>query len=411
MNQNIYFNIFLLLVILLIIKYISPDTDSVLYVLNKYLNFLIFKINNFLKNLFNCNENFIGRTFNGIKNFNDKAPNFITYHQNIFIQKMMEINPKLEIIKLKKLYSFIEKLVSTDTDHYFMTVSDADPKMFNENELNKIKNIIMNKLNSGEFVFTNIRIKDRIIYFNNFSGKEINPFSFIVDCKNIGMLNIFIEIDIRNDIVRNSSYLVIKKIRINIDTNLKNNRIVNFNIEDDVTNKVIYNDINLDVVDETCNTKYQPKSFDDPININMKYSSNQVPNNFNIDFNDIEIPNYDDIINGYDNLNEEQNININNELEIPNSSNNSKEYLRSNDLLYNSNDVLYNSQNNSNEIFSIQIPLLDFSREYIPVKSTEYNNIEAVNNNETYNNMLDNLSLFKIPYEPERSNHEPEILK
>ena len=450
MNQNIYFNIFLLLVILLIIKYISPDPDSVLYVLKKYLNFLIFKVNNFLKNLFNCNENFIetnfiGRTFNGIKKFNDKAPSFVTYHQKIFIQKMIEINPKLEIVTLKKLYNFIEKLVSTDTDDYFMTVSDSDPKIFTESEINKIKNIIMNKLNSGVFVFTNIDIKGPIAYYDNFSGREINPFSFSVNCKNIGKLNIFIEIDTRNDIVRNSSYLVIKKIRINIDTKLTNNKIVNFNIEDDVTNKVIYNDINLDVVPETCTKKNQPKSFDDPMNINMKYSSREIPTNFNIDFNDIEIPNYDDIINGYDDFNEHTNIKINNI--IPNyseqtnysevtdndelnnyneltdndesnnydeltdndesnnydelidndkTSNNYKEYLRSN-------DVLYNSKNNSNEIFSIQMPLLDFSREYIPIRTKENGNIEANNINESFNNMLDNLSSFKIPQEPERS--------
>jgi len=470
MNQNIYFNIFLLLVILLIIKYISPDPDSVLYVLKKYLNFLIFKINNFLKNLFNCNENFIetnfiGRTFNGIKKFNDKAPSFVTYHQKIFIQKMMEINPKLEIITLKKLYNFIEKLVSTDTDDYFMTVSDSNPKIFTENEINKIKNIIMNKLNSGVFVFTNIDIKDPIVYYDNFSGREINPFSFSVNCKNIGKLNIFIEIDIRNDIVRNSSYLVIKKIRINIDTNLKNHKIINFNIEDDVTNKIIYNDINLDVVPETCTKKNHPKSFDDPMNINMKYSSYEIPTNYNIDFNDIEIPNYDDIINGYDDFNEQQNIKINNiipsyseqnikinniipsyseqtknsevtnyneltdndesnnyneltdndesnnynELTDNDESNNYNELLDNSELSSNSkeylrsNDVLYNSKNNSNEIFSIQMPLLDFSREYIPIRTKENNNIEAVNSNESSNNMLDNLSSFKIPKEPERS--------
>jgi hypothetical protein len=179
---------------LLIIKYISPDTDSVLYVLKKYLNFLIFKINNFLKYFFNCSETFNGiKTFTGIKNFDDNAPNFVSYHQTFFIQKMIEQNPTLELDTLKKLYNFIEKLVSTDTDDYFMTVSDSEPNVFNENETNIIKNIIMNKLNSGEFIFTNININNSIIYYNNFSGKEINPFSFSVDCTNIGKLNIFIE--------------------------------------------------------------------------------------------------------------------------------------------------------------------------------------------------------------------------
>ena len=49
------------------------------------------------------------------------------------------------------------------------------------------------------------------------------------------------------------------------------------------------------------------------------------------------------------------------------------------------------------------MPLLDFSREYIPIKSNESRNIEAVNSNESSNNMLDNLSSFKIPDEPKRS--------
>jgi hypothetical protein len=45
------------------------------------------------------------------------------------------------------------------------------------------------------------------------------------------------------------------------------------------------------------------------------------------------------------------------------------------------------------------MPLLDFSREFIPNKTILLDNIRAVNNDETSNNMLEYIESFKIPHE------------
>ena len=375
MDQNLCFNIFIFLIILVIIKYISPNPDSVLFVIKKYLNFLIFKINRFLKQIFKCSEDFslinnssnydntlinddnilinddnssknidnssknndnnsknnnnssikkdFNRvTFKGMQQFQDKAPSFITYHQTIFIQKMIEKNPSLDEKLLKKLYTFIEKMESTDIDDYFLTISDSEQQIFSEYELDKIKTIIFNKLNSGSFKFTDFNIQGPVVYYNNTSGKEVNPFSFTVNCdNNIGQIKMYISIDIRNDVVRNASYIVIKKIRININNDYERNNNVNFdiinnitndittdiknnittditnNITNDITKKVIYNS-EIEHLPEKCNNIAQPLYYDNPDNLNLKLNVSQ---DYNIDVNHIEIPNYDDILNSYGN--------------------------------------------------------------------------------------------------------------
>ncbi len=376
MDQNLCFNIFIFLFILIVIKYISPKPDSVLFVLKKYLNFLIFKINRFFKHLFLCSEDFNKEhfgtvTFKGMHEFQDKAPSFVTYYQSMFIQKMIEQNPSLDVKTLKNLYAFIEKMVTTDVDDYFLTVSDSDEKVFSDNELNKIKTIILNKLNSGNFKFNNLIINKPVIYYSNISGKEVNPFSFTVDCDhNIGKLTIYISIDIRNDVVKNASYIVIKKIRLalinpEIVTNL-NNYIVN-----NETN--INNETNSNINNETKPDIPQPCFYDNPDNLNLKINDLY---NYNIDIDQVNIPDYNDILNSYDNSNMSQN-NVN---------------MSQNNVNMSQNNVNM-SQNNVN----MSMPMVDFSKQFkTPIN---FGSLEASNNDDTSYNLLDNISQFKIPNE------------
>jgi len=389
MDQNLCFNIFIFLIILVIIKYISPNPDSVLFVIKKYLNFLIFKINRFIKQLFNCNEDFNSLnddeiddekydetnepnesnddnvdsikkdfntvTFKGMNEFQDNAPTFTTYYQTVFIEKMIEKNPLLDERLLKKLYTFIEKMVTIDVDDYFLSVSDSEQQIFSENELNKIKTIIFNKLNSGSFKFTDLNIQGPVVYYNNLSGKEVMPFSFTVNCdNNIGLIQIYISIDIRNDIIRNASYIIIKKLRINITNNGEN---IPEKYSENIPEKYSENIV-------------QPLYFDNPDNINLKFTDSP---NYNIDINQLDIPNYDDILNSYDSTNYNSNSTNYNSNDIINSYNN--EY-----------NVLLDNKN-SNTV-NLSIPLVDFSK-HIKTQ-TNYDLIEPSNNNDILYNILDN---------------------
>jgi hypothetical protein len=223
MNQKIFNNVLLLLIILLIIRYISPEQDSVLFILKKYLNFLIYRMRRVLNRITNNQtEDFISEftnnTFEGIKKMNFKAPTFTSAYENYWIEYIISKNPKINLLDAKKLYRFIESLVSTDTDDYFISSSNIKPNEFTNEQLIKLQNVILQKLNSSIFEFKNFKYNKKPLYFNNVGGKEIEPFTFNVDCSHqFQKLEIFIEINIRNDVVQNYEYLTIKKIRIVLD--------------------------------------------------------------------------------------------------------------------------------------------------------------------------------------------------
>jgi hypothetical protein len=221
MDQKIFNNILLLLIILVLIKYVSPEPDSVLFVIKKYVNFLIYRIKRVFGRIFNMNtEDFIntefnGNTFGGIDKFQLKAPNFPSPYQNYWVEYITKKNPAILPNTAKKLYHFIENLVTTDTDDYFISASNVTQNEFTNDQLTKIQNVILQKLNANSFEFTNFEFIKKPVYYNNVGGKEVEPFNFSVDCsENIGKLVIFIELSIRNDIVQNFEYVTIKKIRI-----------------------------------------------------------------------------------------------------------------------------------------------------------------------------------------------------
>jgi hypothetical protein len=226
MEQKIFNNILLLLIILILIKYVSPEPDSVLFVIKKYVNFLIYRMKRVFSRIFNIerdnfvNTDFNGNTFGGIDKFQLKAPSFQSAYQNYWTEYIIKKNPKVSENTAKKLYHFIENLVTTDTDDYFISSSNITKNDFTNEQLTKIQNVILQKLNSNSFEFTNFKFIKKPIYYNNVGGKEVEPFTFSVDCsENIGNLNIFIELNIRNDIVQNFEYITIKKIRIVLNIN------------------------------------------------------------------------------------------------------------------------------------------------------------------------------------------------
>ena len=195
MDQKIFNNILLLLVILVLIKVVSPESDSVLFIIKKYINFIIYKIKTLVNNIFNLNtENFIGTTFSGIDKFKLKAPIFPSAYQNYWVEYITNKNQLVTQKIAQQLYIFIENLVTIDSDDHFISPSNTTQNNFTPEQLTKIQNVILQKINSGPFKFTNFNFIKNTVYYNNFSGKEIEPFTFSVDCsENIGNLIIYID--------------------------------------------------------------------------------------------------------------------------------------------------------------------------------------------------------------------------
>lgn len=217
MDQKIFNNIIFLLIIVLIIKQISPDKDSVLYILKKYLNYIIFKIRNIFSR-----EDFIGTTFSGLKKFEKKAPYILNEYDKKLIMYLKTLNSNASDIDIKKLLSITNSIISISTDSYFSTPSDEINYKFDNNEIEKIKTILLTKLNKYNVKFSNLNLdlttQKALYYYNNSAGKEVKPFIMTVDTDNgFKNLKIYFDINIRNDIKKGAEYLVINNARIIID--------------------------------------------------------------------------------------------------------------------------------------------------------------------------------------------------
>lgn len=214
MSEKIFSNIMLFIIILLIIKNASPQKDSVLFILQKYLNYALFKINNVLSI-----DNFNNTTFAGMNKFNNKTPSFKTSHGVNYVKHFVNLHPNIDEKTVYRLYGFIKNLASIDTDPFFNTPSDIIENTFNENEKLKLQTIILNKLNSGnQFSFSEFNFESIPKYYLNVNGKELDSFVFNVK-SNIGIIYIYIDVNIRNDVYENKEFIVINDIKPIANTN------------------------------------------------------------------------------------------------------------------------------------------------------------------------------------------------
>lgn len=242
MNQKIFNNIVLLLIVLYIIKSVSPEKDSVLYVLQKYLNYFIYKIKSLI-----FNENFTN-TFTGINNYKNKTLSFKSTHEIIYVNYFKKLYPNISEINIYRLYHFIKNLISVDIEYSFNTPSDIIANDFNETEILKLQTVILNKLNSGkEFSFRDITFEIKPKYYLNINGKELEPIIFNVK-SNIGDIRIYIDINIRNDVYENKEYIVINDIKPITDKNIvysDQNILYNFDIKPKKRRTHFTGDINM----------------------------------------------------------------------------------------------------------------------------------------------------------------------
>lgn len=274
MNQNIFNNIIILIIIIILITIIlpRPNNESTLYILQKYVNYIY----DFIACLLVKCESFMG-TINGIKSNNYNTPIFQTQYQRFFLDKYQKLYPNVDINKIKFLYYFVDSLVSLDTDNYFLSPDDGQAYYFSPNEKKSISEIILTKLNlNNKFIFSNFIFIKEPKYYNNFYGKDIEPFLFTVDINDPSIQNLtfYIQLAIRDDIKLNTSYLIFNTIRIIIDNNVVNsdNSVKNYTIPD----------------------QYYP---------NKQSNTYVAPYNKEIDFDDIIGPKPQDELDGYlDNL-------------------------------------------------------------------------------------------------------------
>jgi hypothetical protein len=216
MDIKIIGNIILLIIILVIIKMSSPDRDSALYILQTYLNYFIYQFQKlfFGESFINTNNIFFDKnvTFSGIKNGYPVAPSFKTPYENAIIGFYENKYPNIPKNIIMHIFHFLQSLVSVNVDNYFSTPSEIIPHDFTDEELNRIKLILLNKLNTESFKFYDFNFEYKPKYFYNSAGKEVDPFVFNIN-SDIGIIRIFIDIDIRNDIRQNQEYIVINEIK------------------------------------------------------------------------------------------------------------------------------------------------------------------------------------------------------
>ena len=216
MNEKIISNIVIIIVVIIIIKMASPEPDSVLYILQKYLNYFIYQFKKifFGERFTDTNNTLFDKnvTFSGIQSYNPVAPSFKTPYENTFIKFYKNKYPDIAEKSIIEIYHFINSLVTLNVDSYFSTPSEVISNRFTNDELDKIKSIIVNKLNFNMYKFTNFIYEYEPVYYKNSAGKEVDPFVFKIN-SDIGLLRIYIDIDIRNDISQNQEYLVINEIK------------------------------------------------------------------------------------------------------------------------------------------------------------------------------------------------------
>lgn len=184
-NEKLLNNILLIILLLLVANYISNGT--VLEVLKRYYEKFLNTIQN-TKNTKNTNN----------KNTNNK----INYDNN-FKHNYQKKNNFKEEPNMKKLYHFLQSLITINNTHNELDNSKNKLISMSENDKETLNKFIIKSFNSYDFKFNNLVILDSIIFLENSAGKELKPFRISGDVyinkEPIGKITLHLEIFIRSD--------------------------------------------------------------------------------------------------------------------------------------------------------------------------------------------------------------------
>lgn len=159
------------------------------------------------------------------------APN-IPYQRQLDFPYINQNDPNDLDEESYNLYKFLNDMISINQNAYELTKSNTE-----RNDGSDLEDEIFNRLNTilncKEFKFNNLQLLDKIFYYNNPRGKEIEPFKFSADVsyknKFIGSVIVNIECFIRNDMFfrdpMDSGYLSILNVKLlsRIQQNIKPN--------------------------------------------------------------------------------------------------------------------------------------------------------------------------------------------
>jgi hypothetical protein len=185
---------------------------------------IIFLINYFsngqfystLKRIFgNCKQNiesFTGKQYSCSPSNNINIP-FSTQLDFPYINKN-NINKLDE--ETYGLYEFINDIVTKNINTYELTPSYGQRIKASINIENEIVNILTNIFNCKGYSFNNIKLNQGIYYYDNYRGKEFEPFIFTTDIMhnniNLGNITLVIDCFLRYDKKNNQLSIISLKI-------------------------------------------------------------------------------------------------------------------------------------------------------------------------------------------------------
>ena len=209
-TMNLINNIVLLIILLVLANYLS--NGSIINVLLKYYE--IIKNYIFGDNLEYFSNSLINRSmFNnkvhrniipGLKECDYTTPTVV--HDSDF-KYIYGSNQSMKALEnednpvMKKLYYFLQGLVSINQNFDDINPSSSKENNLNQSEIDLIRNFLNKALNSNEFKFTNLDFLDNFTYFDNNGDKTIKPFSLSSDVylnnNEIGKLSLYIEMSLK----------------------------------------------------------------------------------------------------------------------------------------------------------------------------------------------------------------------
>lgn len=115
-----------------------------------------------------------------------------------------------------ELYEFINEIVTKNINNYELTPSFSERKKVSKDIEMEIINILSNIFSCKGYYFNNIKINQDIYYYDNYRGKEFEPFIFTTDImrnnKNLGNITLLIDCFLRHD--RQNNLLTFKNLKI-----------------------------------------------------------------------------------------------------------------------------------------------------------------------------------------------------